>query len=89
MKGPFHGDGRGSLPGFFVYVAHVVQHDGFRICTEQNKRVSSKAYDWVLQVEPEHWTNAVFKGERYNHIIENVRETYTNWIEEVQELPII
>ncbi|XP_035550811.1 uncharacterized protein LOC108980944 isoform X2 [Juglans regia] len=89
LKGPFHGNGRGSLPGFFVAAAHAVRHDGLRICTEQIKRVSSKAYDWVLQIEPEHWTNAVFKGERYNHFTENVGETYTNWIEEVRELPII
>ncbi|XP_062148624.1 uncharacterized protein LOC133857384 isoform X2 [Alnus glutinosa] len=89
LKGPFHGDGRGSLPGSFVAAAHAVRHDGFRMYTEQIKRVSSKAYEWVMQIEPEHWTNAVFKGERYNHITENVAGLYCNWIEEVRELPMI
>jgi hypothetical protein len=89
LKGPFHGDGRGSLPGSFVAAAHAVRLDGFRMYTEQIKRVSSKAYEWVMQIEPEYWTNAVFKGERYNHITENVAGLYTNWIEEVRELPMI
>uniref|UniRef100_A0A2N9F741 SWIM-type domain-containing protein n=1 Tax=Fagus sylvatica TaxID=28930 RepID=A0A2N9F741_FAGSY len=89
LKGPFHGDGRGSLPGNFVAAAHAVRLDGFRMCIEQIKRVSSIAYDWVMQIEPEYWTNAVFKGERYNYITVNVAELYTNWIEEVRELPII
>nr|POF10071.1 hypothetical protein CFP56_15709 [Quercus suber] len=89
LKGPFHGDGRGSLPGTFVAAAQAVRLDGFRMCTEQIKRVSSKAYHWVMQIEPEYWTNAVFKGERYNHITVNVAELFTNWIDEVRELPII
>ncbi|KAF3967267.1 hypothetical protein CMV_008731 [Castanea mollissima] len=89
LKGPFHGDGRGSLPGTFVAAAQAVRLDSFRMCTEQIKRVSSKAYDWVMQIEPEYWTNAVFKGERYNHITVNVAELFTNWIDEVRELPII
>lgn len=89
LKGPFHGDGRVSLPGSFLGAARAVRLDGFRICTEQIKRVSSKAYDWVMQIEPEHWTNALFKGERYNHITENVAGNYTNWIEEVRELPVL
>ena len=89
LKGPFHGDGRGSLPGTFVAAAQAVRLDAFRMCTEQIKRVSSKAYDWVMQIEPEYWTNAAFKGERYNHFTVNVAELFTNWIDEVRELPII
>ncbi|KAB1199537.1 hypothetical protein CJ030_MR0G020844 [Morella rubra] len=89
LKGPFHGDGRGSLPSSFVAAANAVRLDGFRMSLEQIKRVSLKAHDWVMEIEPEHWVSAVFKGEHYNHIAENVAESYTNWIEEVRELPII
>lgn len=89
LKGPFHGDGKGSLPVIFVSAAHAVRIDAFKMYLEQIKRVSSNAYEWVLQSEPEHWTNALFKGERYNHVTINVVELYTNWIEEVRELPII
>jgi len=88
-KGPFHGDGKVSLPGSLVAAAHAVRLDGFRMHTEQIKRVSSKVYDWLMQIEPEYWTNALFKGEHYNHIIVDVAATYADWIEEVRELPII
>uniref|UniRef100_A0A6N2NF14 SWIM-type domain-containing protein n=1 Tax=Salix viminalis TaxID=40686 RepID=A0A6N2NF14_SALVM len=61
-KGPFHGDGKVSLPGSLVAAAHAI--------------------------EPEFWTNALFKGEHYNHITVDVAATYADWIEEVRELPI-
>ncbi|KAL3585443.1 hypothetical protein D5086_012310 [Populus alba] len=89
LFGPFHGDGKVSLPGSLVAAAHAVRLDGFRMHTEQIKRISSKVYDWLMQIEPECWTNALFKGERYNHITVDVAATYTDWIEEVRELPII
>ncbi|KAI5320678.1 hypothetical protein L3X38_040386 [Prunus dulcis] len=88
LKGPFHGDGKGSLPINFVAAAHAVRLDGFKTSTDQIRRVSSQAYDWVLQIEPECWTNALFKGEHYNHVTSDVAETYIKWIEEVRELPI-
>ncbi|VVA10829.1 PREDICTED: MuDR family transposase [Prunus dulcis] len=88
LKGPFHGDGKGLLPINFVAAAHAVRLDGFKTSTDQIRRVSSQAYDWVLQIEPECWTNALFKGEHYNHVTSDVAETYIKWIEEVRELPI-
>ncbi|KAL4318923.1 hypothetical protein GQ457_18G003740 [Hibiscus cannabinus] len=89
LKGPFHGEGRGSLPGCFLAAAKAVRHGGFRMYTEQIKRVSSSAYDWIMQNEPEYWANAFFKGELYNHITLNIAESYANWIEEARELPIM
>ncbi|KAK9268973.1 hypothetical protein L1049_000740 [Liquidambar formosana] len=89
LKGPFHGDGRGSLPVSFLAAAHAVRLDGFRKYTEQIKRVSSIAYNWVMQIEPEYWTSALFKGERYNHFTVNVAEPYSKLMEDVRDLPII
>ncbi|KAF2317120.1 hypothetical protein GH714_011951 [Hevea brasiliensis] len=89
LRGPFHGDGKAALPASFFAAAHTVRFDSFKMFTEQIKQVSSKAYDWLMQIEPECWTNAFFKGEIYNQITVNIVELYTNWIEEVWELPII
>lgn len=89
LKGPFHGDGKGSLPVNFLAAACAPRLDGFRICAEQIKRISLNAYDWIMQIEPECWTNAAFKGESYHQITFDVSESYTNWIEEVWEQPII
>ncbi|KAF7806451.1 MuDR family transposase, putative isoform 1 [Senna tora] len=88
LKGPYHGEGRPSLPINFLSAAHTLRLDSFKMFTEQIKKVSSRAYDWVIQVEPDQWATAAFKGERNNHILFNVAEFYTNWIEEVRELTI-
>ena len=88
LKGPFHGDGRSSLPINFLAAVHATRLDGFRKFTEEIKRVSSKAYNWVMQIEPECWTTALFEGEHYNQITVDVIHTYINLIEEVRELPI-
>lgn len=89
LKGPFHGDGRGSLPINFLAATHAIRLDGFKKSTEQIKRVSSKAYNWVMQIEPECWATVSFEGEHYNQITVDVIHAYINLIEEVRELPII
>ncbi|GLU09606.1 hypothetical protein SLE2022_332970 [Rubroshorea leprosula] len=89
LKGPFHGEGRASLPGNLLAAARAVRHDGFKMFTEQIKRVSSIAYDWIMENEPEYWANALFKGELFSQITFDVAESYANWVEEARELPII
>lgn len=87
-KPPFHGDGKGSLRGYFVAAAHALRLVGLKKFTEQIKHISSQAYDWVMQIEPESWTTTTFKGERHNQITENVAEPYNKLLEESRELPI-
>ncbi|KAK6941719.1 MULE transposase domain [Dillenia turbinata] len=89
LKGPFYGDGKGALPDIFLAAAQVLRLDSFRKHTEHIKRVSPNTFDWVMQIEPEHWTNAMFKGELYNHIREDPADLYAEWIEEIRELPIV
>ncbi|XP_015581847.1 uncharacterized protein LOC107262168 [Ricinus communis] len=89
LKGPFEGEGKAALPVSLLRAAHAVRLDGFKMFTEQIKQVSSKAYDWLVQIEPQYWTNALFKGEHYTHVPVNIAEIYANWIEEVRELPIV
>ncbi|KAH7859679.1 hypothetical protein Vadar_004171 [Vaccinium darrowii] len=87
-QGPFHGDGRGSLPVNFVAAAHAIRLVSFKKFLEQIKLVSSHAYNWVMQIEPEYWTNASFKGERYIQITENVAELYIKVMEEARNSTI-
>uniref|UniRef100_A0A251KLH9 SWIM-type domain-containing protein n=1 Tax=Manihot esculenta TaxID=3983 RepID=A0A251KLH9_MANES len=88
LRGPFHGDGMAALPASFLAAAHTVRLDNFRMFTEKIKQVSPKAYNWLMQIEKECWTNAFFKGELYNQITVNIAELYSNWIEELWELPV-
>ncbi|KAK9078813.1 hypothetical protein SSX86_002871 [Deinandra increscens subsp. villosa] len=89
VKGPFHGDGKSFLLIHFLDAAHAVRLVGFKKSTEQIKQISSQAYDWVMQIEPQHWATSYFKGERYNHIIDDVSAPYSKLMEDYQELPIL
>ncbi|KAJ4952139.1 hypothetical protein NE237_028971 [Protea cynaroides] len=89
LKGPYHGDGKCSLARNLLAAAHASRLDGFRNYTQKIKSVSSEAYNWVMQSEPEYWANAQFKGERYNQIKLDIVELLNYWIKEVRDLPII
>ncbi|KAD2394291.1 hypothetical protein E3N88_41268 [Mikania micrantha] len=89
VKGPFLGDGKSSLPFYFLDAAHAVRFAGFKKSTEQIKLISSQAYDWVMQIEPQHWATSSFKGERYNHIIDDVGGSFSKLMEDYRELPIL
>ncbi|KAK2997920.1 hypothetical protein RJ639_024811 [Escallonia herrerae] len=87
--GPFNGDGKASLPQNLLAAAYAVRPNGFKRHMEEVKQISSQAYDWVMQIEPENWTSMLFKGEPYNEIIEDVAESYIKLMEDVWELTII
>ncbi|KAL8547842.1 hypothetical protein ACS0TY_007245 [Phlomoides rotata] len=89
LRGPFYGEGRGVLPGKLLAAAHAVRLGGFKKITEQIKQISSTAYDWIIQIEPEHWTSLSFRGEQYNYIVQNVAEPYNKLMEEIRESTIM
>nr|XP_043622114.1 uncharacterized protein LOC122593734 [Erigeron canadensis] len=89
LKGPFHKDGKGFLPVHLLAAAHAVHPAGFKKSTEHIKLISSQAYDWVMQSEPENWATSSFKGEPYNHIIEDVGDSYAKLMEDKRHLPIL
>ncbi|XP_076910968.1 uncharacterized protein LOC143568787 [Bidens hawaiensis] len=89
VKGPFHGDAKSFLLAHFVDAAHAVRLAGFKKLTDQIKQISSQAYDWLMQIEPQHWRSSSFKGERYNHVVDDVGEPISKLMEEHQELPIL
>lgn len=89
LRGPFLGDGKPSLSYYLLAAARADRLDGFKVYTEQIKRVSPKAYDWVMEIEGKHWANALFEGEPYSHITSDVGEIYSKWIDEIQETSIV
>ncbi|KVH93748.1 Phox/Bem1p, partial [Cynara cardunculus var. scolymus] len=89
VRGPFNGDGKGFLLVHFLAAAHAVRLVGFRKATEQIKQISSQAYDWVMQIEAQHWTTSSFKGERYNHITDDIGRSLAKLLDDYRELPIL
>ncbi|KAL6549526.1 hypothetical protein OROHE_008643 [Orobanche hederae] len=89
LRGPFHGEGKGVLPGKLLAAAREVRPSGFKKLTEQIRQISSDAYDWLIQIEPEHWASFLFKGERYNYIVQNVAEPYASMMDGIRESTIM
>ncbi|CAA7031669.1 unnamed protein product [Microthlaspi erraticum] len=89
LRGPFLGDGKPSLSYYLLAAARADRLDGFKVYTEHIKRVSPRAYDWVMQIESKCWASALFEGEPYSHITSDVGEIYSKWIDEIQETSIV
>ncbi|XP_024013085.1 uncharacterized protein LOC112087289 [Eutrema salsugineum] len=89
LRGPFLGDGKPSLSYYLLAAARADRLDGFKVYTEQIRKVSPRAYDWVMQIESKHWASALFEGEPYSHITSDVGEIYSKWIDEIQETSIV
>lgn len=39
--------------------------------------------------QPENWYNALFQGERYNHLLNNTAETFNKWVKPERDMPIL
>lgn len=72
----------------FYVAAYAPRAEGFHRSMEGIKSISPEAYNWILEIRPEHWANAYFGGERYNHMSSNFGESFYNWVSEAHELPI-
>ncbi|GLU05181.1 hypothetical protein SLE2022_222940 [Rubroshorea leprosula] len=88
LKGQFSHEARRLLISDFYSAANALTLDGFKQATENIKAISSDAYDWVIQSEPEHWASAFFGGARYNHTSSNFGHPFYGWVSEAGELPI-
>ncbi|KAL4311594.1 hypothetical protein GQ457_01G029640 [Hibiscus cannabinus] len=71
----------------FHRAAYAPTTEGFKKCIETIKNISPEAYEWVLQTEPEHWSNAFFKGTRYNHL-KSVAESFCDLVSDLPAMPI-
>ncbi|EPS70998.1 hypothetical protein M569_03760, partial [Genlisea aurea] len=68
--------------------AHALSPEAFRMCVERMKNISVDAFEWVMESDPAHWSNAFFRGARYNLMNSNFGEPFYSWISEAHELPI-
>ncbi|CAI0388837.1 unnamed protein product [Linum tenue] len=91
LKGPFHGDGRPSLPVNMLAAACTRRLETFNMLLDRIKEVSIKAHEWLVQIDPELWASSHFKGEQYTPEKPDSFSTanfYSKWIDEVREMPI-
>ncbi|KAG7537163.1 Transposase MuDR plant [Arabidopsis suecica] len=72
----------------FYAAAYATQPEAYYRSLENIKSISPDAYAWVIESEPLHWANALFEGERYNHMNSTFGVDFYSWVSEAHELPI-
>ncbi|KAL5065628.1 hypothetical protein RYX36_027365 [Vicia faba] len=88
LKGQFSHEARRFMVNDFYAAAYASKPEIFERSIENIKGISPEAYNWVIQSEPEHWSNAFFNGTRYNHMTSNFGQQFYSWVSEAHELPI-
>ncbi|KAF7836865.1 Protein FAR1-RELATED SEQUENCE 4 [Senna tora] len=88
LKGQFSHESRHLIINDFYAAAYATKPDVFAHSIDNIKNISLEAYNWVLQSEPKHWSNAFFGGARYNHLTSNFGQEFYSWVSEVHDMPI-
>jgi len=88
LKGQLSHEARRFMVNDFYAAAYASKPEIFERSIENIKGISPEAYNWVIQSEPEHWSNAFFNGARYNLMTSNFGQQFYSWVSEAHELPI-
>ncbi|KAK3026932.1 hypothetical protein RJ639_040338 [Escallonia herrerae] len=73
----------------FFDAAYASTIEEYTKCVESIRNISSEAYQWLLQSQPQYWANALFEGSRYNHITSKFTESFYSWVSDLSMLPIV
>lgn len=88
LKGPFSHEVKRLMIEDFYSAAYAPQLEGFERSLENIKSISSEAFNWIIQIEPQNWANSYFRGARYNHMFSNFGQLFYSWASDAHELPI-
>lgn len=80
QKGPWSQQQKHSMAGDFSRAAQACTIEEFSLSIDSIRRVSNDIADWVLNSKPESWSDAFFKGARYDHLSTNIADSFSNWI---------
>lgn len=61
----------------------------FNECIESIKSESKELAEWVLDMKPERWSDAFFKGLRYGCYSSSAVETFNGWVSARHELSVV
>lgn len=71
---------RAEMVEYLRAAAYAYREAEFRSAVESIRKFSGDAADWVLDNKPELWSNAFFKGLRYDTMSSNAAEAFNAWI---------
>ena len=73
-------EARAQLAEYLELAAYAYREAEFRLTVEKMRKISMEAADWVMESKPELWSNAFFKGARYDALSSDVSEAFNSWI---------
>ncbi|KAL6654441.1 hypothetical protein ACP70R_007906 [Stipagrostis hirtigluma subsp. patula] len=88
-KGPWSQQIREGMVEDFTRAAQACSIEDFNASIESIRNISSEAADWIIASKPEHWSDAIFRGCRYDHFSLNTVDAFDNWIPTKKEGSIV
>lgn len=88
-KGPWSQQIREGMVEDFTRAAQACSIEDFNASIESIRNISSEAADWIIASKPEHWSDAIFRGFRYDHFSLNIVDAFDNWIPAKKESSIV
>ncbi|CAL4982454.1 unnamed protein product [Urochloa decumbens] len=88
-KGPWSHQIREEMVEDFTRAAQACNDNDFYVSIESIRNISSEAADWIIARRPEHWSDAIFRGRRYDHFSLNIVDAFNNWIPTKKESSIV
>ncbi|KAJ6844182.1 uncharacterized protein M6B38_291310 [Iris pallida] len=79
-KGPWSQHTKDTMLDDFVRAAQACTIEEFNASIESIRNVSVDIAGWIMASKPENWSNALFRGSRYDHFSSNIVEYFSNWI---------
>lgn len=79
-KGPWSQHMKDAMVDDFVRAAQACTIEEFNASIESIRDVSVDIAGWVMASKPEHWSDAIFRGSRYDHFSSNIVDSFSNWI---------
>lgn len=73
----------------FKSAAQAYGVEDFNASIDRINNVSEDAADWVISTKPERWSNAFFRGSRYDHLSSNIVESLSRWITVKDESSVV
>ncbi|URE15561.1 PB1 [Musa troglodytarum] len=88
-KGPWSSQVKDAMISDFTRAAQACTMEEFNASVESIRNFSAEAAEWVMASKPENWSDAIFKGSRYDHFSTNIVDSLSNWIPARKEPSVV
>ncbi|KAJ3674080.1 hypothetical protein LUZ60_006072 [Juncus effusus] len=78
-----------SILDDFTRAAQACSIEDFNASIDSIRNISNEVADWIMATKPENWSDAIFRGGRYDHFSSNIVDGFNNWIPAKKEGSIV